>query len=420
MNDHPTIVGLATGTPDGGVSVVRISGPQAGPILCHLVGSLPKPRRLTFSKVSFGSGSKEEILAVWMPGPASFTGEDVVELHIHAGVENTREALAAVLEQGAQAAQRGEFTRRAFANAKLTLDQAEGIAALIGAQTQEALHQARRLVAGELGRSVEKIRGQIWDLCCEVEANLDFPEDVDTRDVARWSGEVRGLVEILGDWSQRFEDGRRARECARFVLAGPPNAGKSALFNRLLGRSRSIVSEVPGTTRDYVEAQLSFGPHRAVLVDTAGVRDDVADKVEGEGVGFSREQIAGADLVIWVESATVGNCKEVPDFESTTVLRVENKRDLATQRTDWHGLSAQTGAGCESLLARLGEWFTSRNGGAWIGLERHRNRAIDAREAVAEAERLLAEEAGLELVAFSLNVARRRLDEITGRSDLGP
>jgi len=375
---------------------------------------------LTFSKVTFGTESKEEILVVWMPGPASFTGEDVVELHIHAGVENTREALEAILNHGAQAAARGEFTRRAFANAKLTLDQAEGIAALIGAQTQAALHQARRLVAGELGRSVEQLRGQIWELGCEIEANLDFPEDVDTRDVERWASEIRGLSKTLGDWSRRFEDGRRARECARFVLAGPPNAGKSALFNRLLGRSRSIVSEVPGTTRDYVEGQISLGPHRAVLVDTAGVRDSAADSVEGEGIGLSREQIAGADLVVWVESATVENREEVPDFGSTTVLRVENKRDLATRRSEWHGLSAQTGVGCDDLLVHLREWFASREGGAWIGLQRHRDRALDAREAVCDAERLLAEDAGLELVAFSLNVARRRLDEITGRSDLGP
>ncbi len=457
MTERPTIVGIATGTPDGGVSVVRISGSMAGNILAELIGKQLRPRMLSLARLQVGDGF-EQILAVWMPGPASFTGEDVVELHIHAGSENTREVTEAILQRGAVAAKPGEFSRRAFANGKMTLDQAEGVAALIGAQTQAALHQARRLVAGELGRTVAELRAQVWELLCEIEANLDFPEDVDTNSFKRWTQELEQFETILDGWARRFEHGRRARECARFVLAGPPNAGKSALFNRLIGRGRSIVSSVPGTTRDYVEASLDLGPYRALLVDTAGVRtraDDggeLLDAVEVEGIDRSRDQMAGADIVIWVESAEALPVS-LPQLEGVEVVRVENKRDLvargfsrrtvfpdvelretehdkdhglhrtghSSRDTDgWIGVSAQTGDGCETLCARLRAWFSSGGDDAWIGLARHRDRAHDALQAVTEARELLQGQAGLELVAFSLDVARRRLDEITGRSDLGP
>lgn len=419
MNHNPTIVGIATGTPDGGVSVVRISGPQAGPIAVELLGKLPKPRRLTFARLALKSRAPEEALVAWMPGPASFTGEDVVELHVHAGLANTREVTEAILAHGAVAAGPGEFSRQAFANGKLSLDQAEGIAALIGAQTQAALHQARRLVAGELGRAVDELRTNVWQLLCEVEANLDFPEDVDTNDQQRWHAELTEFETTLKAWGRRFEQGRRARECARFVLAGPPNAGKSALFNRLIGRGRSIVSDTPGTTRDYVEATLELGPHRATLVDTAGVRSHGADAIEVEGIDRSHEQISGADLVIWVESATEADGAQ-PNLEGVEVLRVENKRDLGQTRDRWIGVSASTGHGCDRLLAKLEGWFASDGIDPWIGLARHRDRAHDALEAVVEAKQLLQDNAGLELVAFSIDVVRRRLDEITGRSDVGP
>ena len=411
-----TIVGVATGTPDGGVAVVRLSGPDAISIVGALGIDVPAGRRLARRKLSLGVGGTEDALVVCMPGPASFTGEDVVELHVHAGARNVSTVVEALLAQGAVAADRGEFTRRAFDHGRVSLDQAEGIAAVIGAQTQEALHQARRLVAGDLGRQVEARREAVAELRAEVEANLDFPEDVDAGDVRRWRDTVETLLEALDGWLAGFEAARRAREQARVVLAGPVNAGKSSLFNAMLGRARAIVSETPGTTRDYVEADVELGPHRVTLVDTAGLRE-ARESVEEAGIALSRDQVSGADVVIWVLPSDL---EEDPDLPPSTsaVVRVESKRDLGTRRRDWIGVSREDGV--EAIWDEVRRWFAADGVTAWVGLARHRDRAQEARRSLASALRVLSDDASLEVAAFELAAAELRLGEITGRTALGP
>ena len=412
-SERPTIVGVATGTPDGGVAVVRLSGPQAESIARGLCGELPPPRVLAHRRVRLAGDAEEHALVVRMPGPGSFTGEDVVELHVHAGARNVASVVSGVLARGAEAAGPGEFSRRAFENGRLGLEQAEGIAALLAAQTDAALEQARRLVAGELGREVSQLASEIHALRSEIEANLDFPEDVADEDVTRWQGELAGTHETLAGWLVRFEAGRRSRERPRVVLAGPPNAGKSALFNALLGRSRAIVSPLPGTTRDYVEAELAIGRSELVLVDTAGLRDG-ADVLEDAGILLSREQMDGADLVVWVEAADAIEIG-APRGE---VIAVENKRDLGRRR-GWLGATA-TAEGVEELRGAIAGWMGQRVQQPWIGLARHRDRVREAMEALGEASVLLASAGPLEVVAFQLGVAERRLLEVTGRGLLGP
>lgn len=404
-----TIVGVATGTPDGGVAVVRLSGTQARTIAEAVGGPVGPPRRLVRRALRLGD-AVEDGLMVWMPGPGSFTGEDVVELHVHAGARNVRAVVERLIEGGAVAAEAGEFTRRAFNNGRLGLDQAEGIAALIAAQTDAGLEQARRLVAGELGREVEGLCAEIRELRCEVEANLDFPEDVAAADLKRWAGEISGVVESLERWVREFEAGRRGRERTRVVLAGPPNAGKSSIFNNLLGRERAIVSPVPGTTRDFVEAEFNYGGLEATLVDTAGLREPT-DVVEAEGVRRSRGQVDGADLVLWIEGAD----QEIGEPPDGDVICVENKRDIERRREGWVGATASE-VGVGELKAALAEWHAGRQAQPWIGLARHRDRVAECRDA------LLRVELGgaLEVVAFELGVAERRLAEITGRGQLGP
>lgn len=353
-----------------------------------------------------------------MPGPRSFTGEDVVELHVHAGDRNVRAVVEACLEAGATAAGAGDFSRRAFELGALSLDQAEGIAAVIGAQTDEALAQARRLAAGELGRGVETLREAVLGLRTEVEANLDFPEDVDEGHVVRWRREVADIREQLERWLGGFEAGRRGRERARFVLAGPPNAGKSSLFNALLGRRRAIVADVPGTTRDYVEAEYSLGPHGAWLIDTAGLRGG-AGTVEAAGIEMSREQVEQADVVLWVEASDAEPVSR-PEL-GPSVLEVETKRDLGTRRPGAIGVALGDGtAGVEDVEAALRAWFARGRDRAWIGLARHRDRAAEALEALGRSGDLMAEDAALELIAFELGVTEARLAAITGRTQLGP
>lgn len=410
---RPTIVGVATGTPDGGVAVVRLSGTEARAIAEALCGRLPEPRVLARRGLRLADGT-EDALVVLMPGPNSFTGEDVVEFHVHAGARNVRSVLAAVLARGAMAAEAGEFSRRAFEHGRLGLEQVEGLAALIAAQTDAAVEQARRLVAGELGRAVQVHIAAIHALRCEIEAGLDFPEDVSPNEFLRWEGELSRLSGELQAWLGRFEAGKRSRERARIVLAGPPNAGKSSLFNALLGRERAIVSPQPGTTRDYVEAELEIFGREVVLVDTAGLR--VGESVvEDLGIARSREQIGGADLLIWIEAADapVG---EAPEGE---VLRVENKRDLGNRRPAWVGAKA-TEAGVAEVVEAIGRWIEERTLHPWIGLARHRDRVGECVAALREASELATLNGAPELIAFQLGLAERRLAEVSGRASLGP
>ncbi|MBK9754563.1 MAG: tRNA modification GTPase [Nannocystis sp.] len=414
-----TLVGIATGSPDGGVAIVRLSGPRARAIAEAQVGALPAPRVLGLRNLA-----GEAILVVWMPGPRSFTGEDVVELHIHAGTCNVASVLELMLAAGASAAGPGDFSRRAFEHGRLSLDQVEGIAALIGARTQAALAQAKRLVAGELGREVEVVRAALEQLRIEVEANLDFPEDVAAADELRWADECQHLQAELERWLARYEAGRRARAKPRVVLAGPPNAGKSALFNALLGRRRALVSAQPGTTRDFVEAELTIAGRELTVIDTAGLRpsDDILERA---GVELGREQLAGADLVLWIEGSDQPTRPDwqrereaIADTEVPTIA-VENKADLGRQRPTWLGVSAIDPATLEPLRAAI-SGALGEPGEGWIGLARHRDRAHEAKLALAEAREQLQASAGLELVAFALAQAQQRVGEITGHTGLGP
>ena len=412
-----TIVGVATGTPDGGVAIVRLSGPQARSITETIVGPLAAPRVLARRQLRDGSGVGDDALVVWMPGPRSLTGEDVVELHVHAGRLNVQRVIASLIERGAIAAGPGEFTRRAFEHGRLSLEQAEGIAALIAAQTDAGVEQARRLIAGELGREVESLRAAVGELRGEVEANLDFPEDIAAGDVRRWREEIAGFEATLGGWTRRFAAGQRMRERPRVVIAGPPNAGKSALFNALLQQSRAIVSPVPGTTRDYVEAELWIGGREVRLVDTAGLRDG-SDAIEVEGIARSREQIEGAEVVLWVEAAD--SIEETVVLEGPRVIVVDNKIDLGRRRAAWIGVSARSGDGMSALRAVIEETLRGPVEEPWIGLARHRDRAEAAAKALVDARAELEHEGLLEIAAFLLGSAERELGEITGRSALGP
>ncbi len=415
-----TIVGVATGTPDGGVAIVRLSGPEARAIAARLCGALGEPRRIVRRTLRAEDGADESVLVVAMPGPRSFTGEDVVELHVHAGRRNVDAVVRACLSAGAVAAEAGAFTRRAFEAGRVTLDEAEGIAAIVGAQTEGALAQARRLAAGELGREVEAVADALTELRAEIEANLDFPEDVEPAARSGWRTEIASTRARVDEWLARFEAGRRARERARVVLAGPPNAGKSSLFNALLGTARAIVTAEPGTTRDYVEAELELGAHACMLVDTAGLREG-GDPIERSGIARTRDQLEGADVIVWVEAADAERADASLPTEAR-VVRVESKRDLGRARDEWLGVVVagdRRGEGVVAVREAIAAAAVGDAAQAWIGLARHRDRAAEAAVELAAAERTLEGDA-LELVAFHLGAAAQRLAEIRGRSTLGP
>lgn len=418
VDERTTLVAVATGTPDGGVAIVRLSGPRAVGIATEMMDGVPGPARTLCRRGLRIGESVEDALVVVMPGPASLTGEDVVELHIHGGRRNVDSVVEVALSRGAVAAEAGAFLRRAFEAGKIGLDQAEGVAALVAAQTDAAVVQARRLAAGEVGRAAEEQWDAVMELRTEVEANLDFPDDMDEGASGVWQARAAAVRESVERWLAGFEAGRRARSVPRVVVAGPANAGKSSLFNALLGRERAIVTEVPGTTRDFVEAMVELGPHRICLVDTAGMRES-EDRVEQQGIGLARDQMEGADVLIWVEASDAARCDDRPD-PGPAIIFVEQKRDLGVCRSDWMGVSSRDGEGVAALRDRLLAWFNGGSGEPWIGLARHRDRASEAVAALAEAEAGLGSEEPLEGVALHLSIAQQRLGEIVGRSGLGP
>lgn len=427
MEDKDCIVGVATGTPDGGVAVIRLSGGQCSSLGASLLGSLPGSRVASLRRIVDQSGSVlDEALVLWMPGPASFTGEDVLELHIHAGHENVRQVLAACVEAGARPALAGEFSRRAFARGKMSLEQAEALPSLLAAQSEAELGRARRLLRGDLGERVDAMTRELFTLRVEIEAHLDFPEDLGGESCQRWMQLLQTQLSCLRGWlsSHRSQEDRGGR--FRVALAGPPNAGKSSLFNALLQRQRSIVSQAAGTTRDFVEAPLRWSGLALDLVDTAGLRDD-AGPVESAGIEMGCGEIEQADLVIWMQAEPSQNpsLPDVLDGRSNLIL-VASKCDIASVPEGWFGVSVRPGfeASVNELRLRIESWMRDSAlevDQDWVGLARH---AACVAAAVEEIEAVLVQldqpDPPLEIVAFHLGAAGRSLREIRGRDELNP
>ena len=310
MTADDTICAISTAL-GGAVSIVRVSGPDAEKNcgrLWHGRTSLgeTRARELALGRLSSIDGEliDPQCLAVRMPGPHSYTGEDVVELQCHGGALCARLALDALLKTGCRLAEPGEFTKRAFLNGRMDLTQAEAVADLIGAGSEAALRLAGRHLEGRLGERIRSLHGTVSDVLAEVTSRLDFPEEeLDWRDPQDM---IDGLVVVRTELTELLRT-RREGEVLRgglsLVIIGPPNAGKSSLLNHLLGRNRAIVTDIPGTTRDTIEAPLVIRGIPLRLMDTAGIRDG-GDVVEQAGMSRARECAEAADLVIWLVDAT--------------------------------------------------------------------------------------------------------------------
>jgi tRNA modification GTPase len=441
-----TIFALSSGRLPAAIAVVRISGPRARTALETLAGRVPEPRRAGLARVRDPQSGEmiDEALALWFPGPNSETGEDTVELQLHGG----RAVLAAVLAalgrlDGLRMAEPGEFTRRAFENGKLDLTAVEGLADLVGAETEAQRRQAFRQMKGLLGDKAEAWRSRLIEALALVEARIDFSDEADVPEelvlpALKIAKELRD--EIAGALAGAAR-GERLRDGLVVAIAGPPNAGKSTLLNRLARRDAAIVSPVPGTTRDVIEVYLDLGGYPVTLLDTAGVRDS-EDPIEQEGVRRARERTSEADLVLWVEDVCKPHEARVLGAEYTgiragtrppDVWLVLNKTDLTAgdsghrtneQRNEYKEynivlyLSALAGSGLNVLLDEIAR-FASNYFGTESGLvtrERHRN----ALEQVVQAlDRALAEPAGREdIVAEELRRAGHELGRLTGRVDV--
>lgn len=411
-----TIFAPASGFGRAAVCVIRISGSAAGPFLDAQAGPRPEPRRLSLRALRDASGALlDRGLIVWMPGPATFTGEDMAELHLHGGLA-VRTAVLRVLAAfpGCRPAEPGDFTRRAVLAGRLDLTEAEGIADLVDAETEAQRRQALRQLDGVLGRQVAAWRETAIGLLAAAEATLDFSDEGDVDDAAL-DGALRDDARSLHDAIRAvLGDGRRGerlREGFTVVLAGPPNAGKSTLLNALAGRDAAIVSEIPGTTRDAIEVRCDLGGLPVVLVDTAGLRA-TADPVEAQGIARTRRRMEEADLVLHLHPTDAGPAPDRP----TRGVVVRTKADLGPgdPAEDAIAISALTGEGLDGLLDRIGAVAeTALGGDALITRERHRDaleRACSHLSQVVEAPA----SALPELRAEDLRLAVRSLGEVVG------
>src|SRR5712672_2809922 len=304
--DRDTIFALSSGRPPAAIAVIRISGPRAGTALERMIGRVPQPRRAALARVRDPASGEiiDEALVLWFPGPNSETGEDTAELQVHGGRAIIAGLLVALGKlEGLRPAEAGEFTRRAFENGRMDLTAVEGLADLVAAETQAQRRQAFRQLKGLLGSRAETWRQRLIEALALVEAGIDFSDEDDVpKDMMSRALElIRPLGEEISKAGAR--QGERLREGLRVAIAGPPNAGKSTLFNRLARREAAIVSPFPGTTRDVLELHLDLGGYPVTMLDTAGIRE-TRDPIEREGVRRASEQVAGADLVLWVIAAT--------------------------------------------------------------------------------------------------------------------
>ena len=411
-----TIAAIATPPGRGGIGIVRISGPGAGRIARALLGRLPAPRLAEFARFADARGEPiDEGLALYFPAPASYTGEEVLELHGHGGPVVMSTLLAACLDAGARLAEPGEFTRRAFLEGRLDLAQAEAVADLIDAASREAARSALRSLTGEFSAAIEALQHKMVELRALTEAQLDFPEeeldDVDRHDTAERLRAVRAaLDEVLA----RSRQGSLLRSGVHVVLVGRPNVGKSSLLNRLAGEERAIVTPIPGTTRDALREPIHIEGVPLVLVDTAGLRES-GDEIERLGMARTQQELGRADIVIMVYEAGSHERISEPIAQSARI-EVYNKVDLQPRFRAPAGalaVSAKTGQGLAELrqaILRTAGWSATGES-VFLARERHL-RALAT--ASAHLSRAAEQQASWELFAEELRLAHNALGTITG------
>ena len=446
MADRSTIFALSSGRPPAAIAVVRISGPQARRALDRLTGRVPQPRQATLVRLREPASREviDEALALWFPAPASETGEDVAELQLHGGhavVAGVLRALSAV--EDCRVAEPGEFTRRAFENGKLDLTAVEGLGDLIAAETAAQRRQAFRQLKGLIGDRAETWRQRLIDALALVEARIDFSDEADVpEDLITPAAKIaHGLRDEISAALADGGRGERLRDGLVVAIAGPPNAGKSTLFNRLARREAAIVSPFAGTTRDVIEVHLELDGYPVTILDTAGIRDS-AEPVEQEGVRRARSRAAQADLVLWVidvsadDRASVESARLKSDAQQWLI---ENKIDLLEegarrrltapcqdhQRDEFRfvfSVSSERGEGLDALFGALAT-FARESFAAGEAAVVTRARHRDALEATAAAlDRAVAESAATspreELIAEELRHATWALGRLTGRVDV--
>jgi len=425
-----TIAAIATPPGRGGIGILRISGPQTQSIAAAMLGDVPEPRHAALRVFRDAQGEMlDGGLALFFPTPASFTGEDVLELHGHGGPVVMDLVLARAVELGARVAQPGEFSQRAFLNDKLDLAQAEAIADLIDSGSAAAARAALRSLQGDFSTAVHTLTEAVTETRMHVEAAIDFPEEeVDFLADGALHSRIDGCLELCAQITAQARQGALLREGMTVVISGRPNAGKSSLLNRLAGYDAAIVTDIPGTTRDILRERINIDGMPLHVADTAGLRDE-ADVVEAEGIRRAQREMQRADRILYVVDATRLLDGEAIRRELAT-LPAEIPTSVVISKIDLVGghsryeqtqppvvyVSATTGEGMDLLREHLKECvgFQGADAGTISARRRHLDALSRADEHLREAERQLTEQRAGELMAEELRQAQQCLAEITG------
>ena len=413
MAGADTIFALSSGAPPAAIAVLRISGPAAFAAVKDLSGELPPPRHASLRHLRDVDGTLlDQALVLLFPGPATATGEDLAELHLHGGravVRGVEAALDARVEL--RRAEPGEFTRRAFSNGRIDLNEAEGLADLLSAETEWQRRAALHMVGGAFSKAVEDWRETILSLSATVEALLDFSDEGDVSDDENIdiSNRCIDLHDVISAYLQH-PGVEKLRDGLRVVIAGPPNSGKSTLLNALVDREAAIVSDIAGTTRDVIDVPVAFGGVAFVLTDTAGLRDDTTDVIEGIGIERASAAINAADIVLWLGRESDGPahpCLIEIDAKSDSAARLP-KSQMAIR------LSAKTGEGMGVLIERFIDeaQLLLPPVDSFAMNQRQRSVLSNATTALKDA----ANAVDLLVVAEELRLARISLDALTGRA----
>lgn len=428
-----TIVGIATAAGEGGVAIVRISGEDAARLLSQVFrsGKHQPPyesHKLMYGHVVDGGEVVDECMAVYMAAPRTYTREDVCEIHTHGGSTAAAMTMKLLIRSGARPAEAGEFTRRAFMNGRIDLSQAEAVMGVISAQSQAALRAQQMQLSGGQSRFIRQVQEQLTTLLAGLEAHIDYPDEIDEEEAI--SGLNEGLDKLIRNLNAAIDErsARIVREGLRVALCGRPNAGKSTLFNALLGEEKAIVTAIPGTTRDVLEGSFTLDGCRVLLSDTAGLRDS-EDVVEQIGVERARKTLQEADVALLVVDASQPLSEEDRELLTSPLdcpcATLLNKQDAAVITPEEAAalnapspilsLSAKTGEGLESVRDYLRSQLKAPQQ-LLLTHERHMAVARQALERLEAARHALTTDAPMDFAAVDLHEALYLLGRITGES----